>query len=189
MDPFIFISENVNQSIQQLKHEISNKNYSVSRMKQLEKNIEIIYEDIDELYDSIEVIQNDPQRWNMNKKEIDDRKNKLSSMEKDLKNIVIHLKNNETTIYIIDKQDRKLEDVQKGLSNLHQIALTIKHENNEQETLINEIDEEMYNADSRIKKSIRKLDKVITEMGNKSYCIVILLILILVVVIMLIFVL
>lgn len=180
-DPFVFVSQKVSESIKQLKQDISYES-----KKDINYIIDLLNEDIDELYETIEVVENEPNKWNISKQEIQKRKQFLMNMQNELKDIhnQFNIKNK------IASQNEKLDDIHKSLLNVNSLAFNISQEIKDQDEIMIDIEENIDVDEKQMKRSIVKLDKLIENLGNNNLmCIIIILVVLLVIIITLIFVL
>lgn len=169
-----------------------------------------IQESIDDLSDTINIALMDPTRFNLTLSIINERQLNISQMQEKLNKIKIPISTTDINIstkniqsnsfihsqqtqqfhpdIIMEKQNKNLDLIHSGVINLNNTATNISTEIDKQNSLLNDINNDVETTSGKIKKTIIQLDKLIERSGSCCPIIyIVILVIILLILILLLF--
>lgn len=143
--------------------------------------IEEIYEDLEDLDETINIVKTDPVVWNLTPKQILDRKNFIDQTREYLNTLQKPPLEYSSGIRI-KIQDEKLETVATQVS-ISQLGLDVQQELVVKDNLLYSNQDHVNILQKKSHQQIIQFDKLLDKMNNKKFCLVLVLIVILIILI------
>ncbi|KAI8892610.1 syntaxin 6, N-terminal-domain-containing protein [Globomyces pollinis-pini] len=211
-DPFFIVKREVEQSLTQVSNMFTQRNSPQNQNNKRTDNdirdrLQNIVADLDELDDTIKIVQGNPARFKIDKREIDDRKSFVGNTRKLIEDMRFRLNTKESRSetspstakpnisraiedeqmqqqMIMQNQDRQMDEVVVTVRNLKEIGRVMGNELDDQTRLLGEVEEHVDATQNKLQDGMKRMKDFIQANSDIKQQITIIVLIIALVVLM-----
>ncbi|KAJ3302560.1 Syntaxin-6 [Kappamyces sp. JEL0829] len=177
-DPFFIVKREVEQSLNQV-HQLLSSQKGRGLTTDIQDRLQNIVADLDELDDTIKIVQSNPSRFQLSKKDVDDRKAFISATRRQVADLKSRLQakpaagaqearpqqlpsraienEKQQQQLMMQQQDQQVEQVAVTIRNLREIGEVMGNELDDQTRLLGEVDAHVDATSDRMQDGIKRM--------------------------------